>query len=220
MNPNSSNKNDAAVSSKPPIDKKVYKLQQKQTPIYQSWLYKRKSQDKIKQHPTIIRTINSKWQRYWCILMKDYIIFNRHPDDKTPKDYLLLKDFEVQRTSRQYGFIVVDTAKDMTHEFYADTCDEYKSWQHHLFDLRIKLSSKDYSTPESKQQLLPDDLIKFQTNQMQSVAQSNNSSRESSPGASSSKLNSRDSSPILNYHREYIYMHSRMLRFTNASLRT
>ncbi len=137
--------------------------------------------------------------------MKNYIIFNRNPEDKTPKDYLLLKDFEVQRTNRPNGFLIVDTAKESTHEFYAETSDEYKNWQHHLFDLRIKLSSKDYGSPDLPKQNSPDDIVKFQNNKIHGVAQSNNSSRESSPGASSSKINSRDSSPILYFRKSNIF---------------
>lgn len=155
-----------------------YYIQQKQRPIYQSWLFKRKlSNSSSTSRHNIIRTI-SKWHHYWCILMKDYIIFNKEQDDKTPKDYILLRNFTVQRTKRQLGFKIIDHSKEIEHEFYAENADEFKEWFQHLFELRIKFNEKEYQAP-------PPTVNLFEK-----------ASRESSPG-SSSRMTSRDSSPAI-----------------------
>lgn len=137
----------------------------------------------------IIRTMNSKWQHYWCILMKDYIIFNRQPDDKTPKDYILLKNFTLQKTPKQLGFKLIDNIKNIEHEFYAENSEEFRDWYQYLSEIKAKVNNDCSSSTCSP--LLT---------QQQSLNKTDNSSRESSPlGSPGSKMASRDSSPSLTY---------------------
>ena len=72
----------------------------------------------------------SKWKKYWCVLTKDYITFHKNPDEKVPKDFLLLKDFEISKeiNQKKYVFILFDKAKQSTHEFYTEQSDEFNEW--------------------------------------------------------------------------------------------
>ena len=141
------------VSSKPPIDKPLrsYKLQT-QKPAMQSWLYKQKqpssstpgnaSSSGTTAMPPPIHSFNRpiKWKKYWCVLQKDYITFYKHIDDKIPKDFLLLKDFEIKDGSKKYGFVIIDNIKQVSHEFYAEQSDEYTEWNQALIDLCNRLN--------------------------------------------------------------------------------
>lgn len=180
------------VSSKPPIDKRSYKLQSK--PAMSGWLYKQKhsSSSSSSSSSTSTNSSNStnagssnsqntliknqlnrpiKWKKYWCVLVKDYITFYKQAEDKTPKDFLLLKDFEIKEGSKKYGFIIVDNIKQTSHEFYADQVD-YNEWYQALVDLRNRLvgepitslsntslsSSSGYDTLNLNSSLTRDDL--------------------------------------------------------------
>ena len=68
--------------------------------------------------------------------------FYKQPDDKIPKDFLLLKDFNIFSTNHKNGFILFDKIKQVEHEFYANTFEEYQSWYQALIDLRNRLKSE------------------------------------------------------------------------------
>lgn len=126
-----------------------------QRPHIQGWLYKRKhpklstsntslnsigavttnnsggavSSSSSNSAATLIRThLSPKWKLYWCVFIKDYIVFYKSQDDKTPVDFLLLKDFSITLTNRDNGFILVDRQKHLEHEFYASTQDDFREW--------------------------------------------------------------------------------------------
>jgi len=85
---------------------------------------------------------HSKWRRYWFVLMKDYIIYYKHPDDKTPKDFFLLKDFSVsQSANHKNGFVLTDKTKQVENEFYAETYEDCREWCNCLNDMRTKLQN-------------------------------------------------------------------------------
>ena len=165
------------VSSKPPLDKRTYKLQT-QKPLMQGWLH-RKTQDPSSKSSSSLSLTNSsnmtssitstcssntssgsistnkpqsgllknplssrsKWKKYWCVLMKDFIIFYKNPDEKTPKDFLMLKDFEITKelTNKKLGFCLVEKAKQSVYEFYAEQSDEYNEWYQALSDAHTRL---------------------------------------------------------------------------------
>lgn len=147
------------VSSKPPLNKKAYKISQK--PTIQGWLYKQKtpslslSSSNSNLSNSLSNLTNSnlrnqltrpKWKRYWCVLVKDYIAFYKNQEEKTPKDFLLLKDFNVSKSDTiKYGFLISDKLKQLEHEFYAETREEFKDWCQCLNDLRSKLNSEQLS---------------------------------------------------------------------------
>ncbi len=146
--------NTKTVSSKPPIDKRSYKMQT-QKPAMQGWLYKQKqssSSSSVSNTTNInnnnntsqLKSINRpiKWKKYWCVLMKDYITFYKHIDDKIPKDFLLLKDFEIKEGSKKNGFILTDNIKQISQEFYSEHNDEYNEWYQALVDLRNRLNGE------------------------------------------------------------------------------
>ena len=86
-----------------------------------------------------------KWHYYWCVLMKDYITFYKQADDKTPKDFLLLKNFNLTPSTHTNGFVIIDKMKLIEHEFYADTQAEFKDWYQNLFELRVKQTRNEMS---------------------------------------------------------------------------
>lgn len=155
------------VSRKPPIDKRAYKIQC-QKPVIQGFLNKRKPQTSsstsnlsglanssnssilsgssgsYSNTNSLLRNHMSrgKWKHYWCVLVKDYMTFYKQPDDKIPKDFLLLKDFNIFSTNHKNGFILFDKIKQVEHEFYANTFEEYQSWYQALIDLRNRLKSE------------------------------------------------------------------------------
>lgn len=144
------------VSSKPPIDKRSYKMQT-QKPAMQGWLYKQRQSSSSMSSGTNSPINNNnpqntlmrnqlnrpiKWKKYWCVLMKDYITFYKQSDDKTPKDFLLLKDFEIKEGSKKHGFILTDNLKQISHEFYSEQMDEYNEWYQALIDLRNRLNGE------------------------------------------------------------------------------
>lgn len=79
---------------------------------------------------TLIRNhLSPKWKLYWCVLVKDVIVFYKNQDEKTPVDFLLLKDFSILLPpNRELAFILVDRSKQLEHEFYAQTADEFREW--------------------------------------------------------------------------------------------
>ena len=139
------------VSSKPPLDKKPYKGQTTK-PAMQGWLYRRNqapvdsssnssvnsatskssSKNPIKNHIERI----AKWKKFWCVLIKDYIAIYKTQDDKIPKDFLILKDFEIRDGKQKKGFTLVDKSKNGIHEFYTDNTEEYHEWLQAFTDLR------------------------------------------------------------------------------------
>lgn len=88
---------------------------------------------------------------------KDYITFYKTPDDKMPDSFLMLRDFSLLKSSRDNGFMVLDKQKQLEHEFYADSADEYKEWFQILNELNVRtlsdsstsLSAFDESTTSS-----------------------------------------------------------------------
>ena len=160
--------NSKTVSRKPPIDKRAYKIQC-QKPVIQGFLNKRKPQTSSSSTSNLSGLANSsnssilsgssgsysntnsllrnhmsrgKWKHYWCVLVKDYMTFYKQPDDKIPKDFLLLKDYNIFSTNHKNGFILFDKMKQVEHEFYANTFEEYQSWYQALIDLRNRLKSE------------------------------------------------------------------------------
>jgi hypothetical protein len=184
------------VSSKPPLDKRMNKIQS-QKPIMQGWLFKKKqnvsssspssnssssyissssmtasvnsncsnntnnssisyNNNNNKMNNLIKNRLNSrsKWKKYWCVLMKDYLIFYKNPDEKVPKDFLMLKDFDINKehhkseqtslnaNQKQYAFYLVDNSKQLTHEFYVEQIDELNEWYQALLDVKIKLTNE------------------------------------------------------------------------------
>jgi hypothetical protein len=158
------------LSKKPPIDKRPtdkYKLQSPK-PIMQGWLYKRKqtasgnsnsngsvsggssasngsasstsSSSGAAANKSLIRS-HVKWKHYWCMFIKDYIVLYKQVDDKTPSDYLILKDFNITPSKRKYGFILYDKSKQAEHEFYAESNEEFKEWYQSLLAFQLKLNS-------------------------------------------------------------------------------
>jgi len=130
---------------------------QTQKPAMQGWLYKQKqssSSSSVSNTTNInnnnnnntsqLKSINRpiKWKKYWCVLMKDYITFYKHIDDKIPKDFLLLKDFEIKEGSKKNGFILTDNIKQISQEFYSEHNDEYNEWYQALVDLRNRLNGE------------------------------------------------------------------------------
>lgn len=83
----------------------------------------------------------NKWKKYWCVLTKDYITFYKNPDEKVPKDFLLLKDFEMTKeiNLKKFVFILFDKSKQTTHEFYTDQNEEFIEWYTALNELLSKL---------------------------------------------------------------------------------
>ncbi len=143
--------NSQTVSRKPPLNKRAYKMSGNK-PILQGWLHKRKhaistSSSSINSTSnSLIRGHHhhhhSKWRRYWFVLMKDYIIYYKHPDDKTPKDFFLLKDFSVTPSANhKNGFVFNDKVKQAESEFYAETFEDCREWCNCLNELRSKLTS-------------------------------------------------------------------------------
>ncbi|CAF0808641.1 unnamed protein product [Brachionus calyciflorus] len=127
------------VSSKPPLNKRVYKISLK--PIMQGWLYIKKQSNNPSGSNSNLTKINSnyKWKHYWCVFVKDYITFYKYQDDKTPKDYLLLKDFTLSKSEkRKNGFLLYDNKKQIEHEFYAETTELFKDWYQYLSDFKVK----------------------------------------------------------------------------------
>lgn len=142
------------LSSKPPLNtntpQRGYKISS-QKPTIQGWLYKEKH---VKHFQTRI-AYTPHFKRYWCVLVKDYIAIYKHQDDKTPKDYLLLKDFFIKTSTGDYNnpknniknfFIIGDKTKQLEHEFCADTYDDYQSWLSVLTDIRMKNISGESSS--------------------------------------------------------------------------
>lgn len=81
--------------------------------------------------------LGSKWKLYWSVLVKDYIAFYKNQDEKIPVDFLLLKDFSMStsKNNRENGFVLTDRQKQLDHEFYAPTSDEFKEWLRVLNEL-------------------------------------------------------------------------------------
>ena len=192
------------ISSKPPIDKKFSK-QTKPRPIIETWLYKRKTVNKTNN--IILTTINPKWQRYYCLLMKDHILFQKQPDDRTPKEFIILKNFTIKKTTKKCSFMLIDHTKtNIEHEFYADSLEDFRDWWQNLSELNVKLNSANLEniSLQSQSPILFHNSIK-----------TDNSSRESSPlGSPSIKMPSRDSSPSLAY-RKYFYFKLNSIYFIN-----
>ncbi len=120
------------VSRKPPIDKNkaTYKMQA-QKPAMQGWLYKKRYTNTSSNNKVDHLNRSSSWKKYWCVLTKDYITFYKNPDERVPKDFLLLKDFDITKellSSRKFGFILFDRSKQSTHEFYTEHSDEFTEW--------------------------------------------------------------------------------------------
>jgi hypothetical protein len=127
------------------LQQRTYKIQQ-QKPTYQSYLYK----DKHASHFNSRISYLHKFRRYWCVLVRDYMAFYKHPDDKVPKDFLLLKDFYIKSSSFstssstfKHNFVIGDKTKQLEHEFYAETYPEFQEWVAVLNDLRIKLANNE-----------------------------------------------------------------------------
>lgn len=177
-----------SISSKPPIGKKIKPTKSK--PIYQTYLYKRKADSE-----NIIRTtIGSKWERFYCLLMKDHIVINKRPDDKIPKDGIVLKNFTLKKTNlknKKCTFMIIDhTKNNIEHEFYAETWEEFRDWYQNLSDINIKMNNHENISLQSQSPILIHN----------NYNKTDNSSRESSPlGSPISKIPSRDSSPSLAY---------------------
>jgi hypothetical protein len=135
--------------------------------------------------------MNPKWQRYYCLLMKDHILFNKQPDDRIPKDCIVLKNFTVKKTAKQCSFMLIDLSKNVEHEFYSETWEEFHDWWQYLNEISAKLSFNYQEITLSQSPILMHNSIK-----------TDNSSRESSPfGSPGSKIASRDSSPSLIYRK-------------------
>ena len=121
------------------MNQRAYKLQQR--PTLAGWLCKEKH---TKHFSTRIGYVH-KFRRYWCVLQKDYIAFYKHPDDRTPKDYILLKDFFVRNLKSddgaKYQFVIGDRIKKLEHEFQADSNEDYHEWMSALCELLIKNSN-------------------------------------------------------------------------------
>ena len=116
----------------------------------------------------------NKWKHYWCVLFKDYITFYKHQDEKTPKDFLLLKDFTIKQSGRKNGFILVDKSKQLEHEFYAETDEDFNSWNQALSDLRNKQNGE---------------LLASQSSGYDTASISNNNNNEMSQSNSITSLN-------------------------------
>lgn len=153
------NNSQKTVSSKPPLGKRAQRSPN-QKPTIQGWLFKRKQPKLTSSTSNLSRSTtnssgsnitsnnnginntllrNGKWKRYWCVLMKDIILFYKQQNDSTPKDFILLKDFNVLTSGHKNGFILFDKLKQLEHEFYAESFEDYREWHQVLFELRIKL---------------------------------------------------------------------------------
>jgi hypothetical protein len=150
------------VSSKPPLNKRVNKAPY-QKACMQGWLYRKKhpkfsnstnnlnnlglsSPSPSSSHlkTSLIRHhLNSKWKRYWCVLGKDYIVFYKNQDDKMLDSFLLLRDFLLLRSGRENGFLLIEKQKQLEHEFYAETSEEFKDWYQVLNDLHTRSSNSE-----------------------------------------------------------------------------
>jgi hypothetical protein len=141
------NYDNSKVSSKPPLNKRAYKISLK--PTMQGWLYIKKYTNNLSGSNSNLTKINqnpAKWKHYWCVFVKDYITFYKYQDDKTPKDYLLLKDFNIiKNEKRKNGFILFDKIKQIEHEFYAETTEQFKEWYQCLADLRSRIANNEMS---------------------------------------------------------------------------
>jgi hypothetical protein len=145
------------LSKKPPLNKEKQRQaalltnqykpssgqQTNAKPTLQGWLYKKKESLSRRQlHSSSLTTLTTggliKWKDYWSVLVKDYIAFYKHQDDKIPKDFLLLKDFSIFSSQHKNGFVLYDQIKQSQHEFYAHSLEEYKLWHQSLLDLRSR----------------------------------------------------------------------------------
>ena len=125
------------ISSKPPLSKRAVKTK----PSIQSWLYINKY--KINSSNSNLAKINQnsaiKLKHYWCVLVKDYIAFYKNPEDKAPKDFILLKDYTISISNRRKnGFVIFDKVKQVEQEFYADSTEQFKEWYQCLTDIKSK----------------------------------------------------------------------------------
>ncbi|RNA31543.1 Beta-mannosidase [Brachionus plicatilis] len=129
------------ISSKPPLSKRAVKAK----PTIQGWLNINKysinssnsNLNKLNQNTAI------KLRHYWCVLVKDYIAFYKNPDDKTPKDFILLKDFNISISNRRKdGFVIFDKVKQVEQEFYADCAEVFKEWYQCLVDIRSRIGNE------------------------------------------------------------------------------
>jgi hypothetical protein len=162
-------------------------------------------------------------------LFKDYITFYKYQDEKTPKDFLLLKEFSVVSSGRKNGFIIVDKSKQLEHEFYAESAEDYLYWYQALNELKIKnqtgelvsssstMSGYDLNAmtrDETANMPVSTNLNRRNNNNLQlhlstildsnddQVVQSPTLVRNSQqPQYGSSRESSRDSSPVLNYRK-------------------
>jgi len=117
---------------------------QSQKPTMQGWLYKKRNNSNTSNNKVDHLNRSSSWKKYWCVLTKDYITFYKNPDEKIPKDFFLLKDFDITKeviNSRKFCFCLVDRPKQSTHEFYTEQSDEFNDWFQVLSDLRAKMIS-------------------------------------------------------------------------------
>ena len=101
------------------------------------WLYRKK--------PTT--STGGKWKKVWCVLTSDYLTFYKNPDERVPKDFLLLKDFDFAANApvsskSPFGLVLVDKLKQATHHFYAEQGEaELHEWAQALAELRLKLAA-------------------------------------------------------------------------------
>lgn len=194
------------VSRKPPIDKnkETYKMKT-QKPTVQGWLYKKlppttsnsqsKNSNNINSDTNIDKknliTHTGKWKKYWCVLTKDYITFYKNPDEKIPKDFLLLKDFEITKeevSSRKFGFMIFDKSKQFTHEFHTDQNEDFYEWFQVLSELRLKLMGGESLTSTSTNSLSSSGYDTNNNNNKDNDNGSVYSSSQSLPASSTSTL--------------------------------
>jgi hypothetical protein len=128
--------------------------------------------------------------------MKDHIVINKRPDDKIPKDGIVLKNFTIKKTNlknKKCTFMIIDHTKNNTeHEFYAETWEEFRDWYQNLSDINVKMNNHENTSLQSQSPILIHN----------NYNKTDNSSRESSPlGSPISKIPSRDSSPSLAYRK-------------------
>jgi hypothetical protein len=145
--------NSSQVTSKPPLNisqqqQRAYKMYSHSSkPTLQGWLYKEKH---VKHFSTRIGYAK-KFKRYWCVLVKDYIAFYKTQDERTPHDFLLLKDFFIKIINNtanhnssnvnnfvKNNFLIGDKVKQMEHEFYAETSEDFQEWLNVLNEIKIK----------------------------------------------------------------------------------
>lgn len=178
------------VSSKPPLSKRAVKAK----PTIQGWLNINKyninssnsNLSKINQNSAI------KLKHYWCVLVKDYIAFYKNPDDKAPKDYILLKDFNISISNRRKdGFVIFDKVKQVEQEFYADSSEQFKEWYQCLIDIKSR-NSNDMTLSQSSNSLTSN----FETSLMDSIFYPQCSSKIATSSQTNDFVNSDDLNSI------------------------